>query len=155
MPPPRPGLILAAGPIAFAVALLALVLPRAAAAAPAPPGAAPSERRRWPVGSHELAAPFRYAPRHPFAAAQRRGIDVVAAPGAAVRAACTGRITFAGPVPGGPGEGVTMRCGGLVATHLGLARVAVRRGARGAAGTRLRAARAAGGVRLRARPARP
>jgi hypothetical protein len=134
-------------PIALALALLAFVLPRAAA------GAVPRERWRWPVDSRELAGHFRYAPRHPFAAAQRRGIDLTAAPGGSVRAACSGRVTFAGPVPGGRRLGVTVRCGTLVATHLGLGRVAVRRGARVAAGTRLGAVGPAGRVRLGARRA--
>jgi murein DD-endopeptidase MepM/ murein hydrolase activator NlpD len=145
MPPPRSHLLLALLPIALALALLAFVLPRAAA------GAVPRERWRWPVESRALAGPFRYAPRHPFAAAQRRGVDLTAAPGGAVRAACTGRVTFAGPVPGGRGAGVTVRCGGLVATHLGLGRVVVRRGARVAAGTRLGVVGPAGRVRLGAR----
>src|SRR4051812_41939275 len=145
MPPPRTCLILTAVPIALALALVAFVLPRAAA------GAAPRERWRWPVDSHEVTGRFRYAPRHPFAAAQRRGVDLAAAPGAPVRAACSGRVTFAGPVPGGGGDGVTVRCGALVATHLGLGRVAVRRGARVAAGMRLGAAGPAGRVRLGAR----
>src|SRR3954470_573717 len=139
MPPPRTCVILTAVPIALALALLAFVLPRAAA------GAGPRESWRWPVDSHEVTGRFRYAPRHPFAAAQRRGVDLAAAPGAPVRAACSGRVTFAGPVPGGGGDGVTVRCGALVATHLGLARVAVRRGARVAAGMRLGAGGPGGG----------
>jgi hypothetical protein len=145
MPPPRARLLLAAVPIALALALLAFVLPRAAA------GAVPGDRWRWPVESRELAGRFRYTPRHPFAAAQRRGIDLIAAPGATVRSACGGRVTFAGPVPGGRRFGVTVRCGALVATHLGLGRVAVRRGARVAAGTRLGVVGPAGRVRLGAR----
>jgi murein DD-endopeptidase MepM/ murein hydrolase activator NlpD len=147
MPPPRSHLLLALLPIALALALLAFVLPRAAA------GAVPRERWRWPVESRVLAGPFRYAPRHPFAAAQRRGVDLTAAPGGAVRAACSGRVTFAGPVPGRRGLGVTVRCGRLVATHLGLGRLTVRRGARIAAGTRLGAVGPAGRVRLGARRA--
>jgi murein DD-endopeptidase MepM/ murein hydrolase activator NlpD len=121
------------------------VLPRAAAASPAP------DRWRWPVFPREVLRGFRYAPRHPFAAAQRRGIDLAAAPGAPVRSACGGRVTFAGPVPGGRGLGVTVRCGALVATHLGLGRVAVRRGDRVAAGRRLGVVGPAGRLRLGAR----
>jgi Peptidase family M23 len=135
-------------PIALALALLAVVLPRAVAA-----GGPRSDRWRWPVASHDVAARFAYSPRHPFAAAQRRGIDVAAAPGATVRAPCGGRVSFAGPVPGGRGLGVTVRCGALVATHLGLGRVAVRRGARVAAGSRLGAVGRTGRLRLGARRA--
>jgi murein DD-endopeptidase MepM/ murein hydrolase activator NlpD len=145
MPPPRIRIVLALVPIAVALALLAAVLPRAAAASRAAPP------WRWPVESRALAGRFAYTPRHPFAAAQRRGIDIAAAPGAAVRSACGGRVTFAGSVPGGRGRGVTVRCGALIATHLGLGRVAVRRGARVVPGTRLGAVGPAGRVRLGAR----
>src|SRR3954468_18524918 len=139
MPPPRIRLLVLLVPIGLALALLALLLPRAAA------GAGPvRDRWRWPVPSHSLAGRFAYTPRHPFAAAQRRGIDIVAPRGATVRSACGGRVTFAGRVPGGRGLGVTVRCGGLVATHLGLGSVAVRRGARVAAGTRIGAGGPAG-----------
>jgi len=146
MSPPRPRVVLflVLLPVAVALALLALLLPRAAAAASA-------ERWRWPVDSRTLAGRFAYAPRHPFAAAQRRGIDIAAAPGAAVRSACGGRVTFAGPVPGGRGRGVTVRFGGLVATHLGLGGVVVRRGDRVAPGTRLGSVGTAGRLRLGAR----
>jgi hypothetical protein len=132
-------------PVGLALALLAFALPRAAAGA-----SGVHQRWRWPVDSRTLAGRFAYSPRHPFATAQRRGIDIVAAPGAAVRSACGGRVAFAGPVPGG-GLGVTVRCGALVATHLGLARVAVRRGARVAPGTRLGAVGRGGRLRLGAR----
>ena len=146
MPPPRPSLVVSLAPIALALALLAVVLPRAVAA-----GGPPPDRWRWPVASHDVAGRFAYSPRHPFAAAQRRGIDVASAPGSAVRAPCRGRVSFAGPVPGGRGLGVTVRCGALVATHLGLGRLAVRRGARVAAGSRLGAVGLAGRLRLGAR----
>src|SRR3954451_1223883 len=125
MPPPRSRLLLLVVPVGLALALLALVLPRAAA------GAAPvRERWRWPVESRTLAGRFAYSPRHPFATAQRRGIDIAGSPGAAARSACGGRVTFAGHVPGGRVLGVTVRCGALVATHLGLGRLAVPRGSR-------------------------
>jgi hypothetical protein len=128
-------------PLAFA--LLALLLPRSA-------GAAADDRWRWPLHG-DVVGVFRYAPRHPFAAGARRGIDIAAAPGVAVRSACRGRVTFAGPVPGGRGLGVTVRCGDLVATHLGLGRLAVRRGASVGAGRRLGVVGPAGRLRLGAR----
>src|SRR5689334_23314744 len=120
MPPPRATLALVLVPLGLA--LLALLVPRPPAGA-----AAIRERWRWPVQG-EVVGGFRYAPRHPFAAGGRRGVDIAAAPGAVVRSACAGRVTYAGPVPG-RGLGVTVRCGALVATHLGLGRLAVRRGA--------------------------
>src|SRR5262245_3721245 len=107
MPPPRPRLVLLLVPLALL--LLALLLPRPAAGAD---GGAPRERWRWPLHGDVVGA-FRYAPRHPFAAGARRGIDIAAPPGSTVRAACPGRVTFAGPVPGGRGLGVSVRFGDL------------------------------------------
>jgi len=62
-----------------------------------------------------------------FAAGQHRGVDLAAAPGARVLAACGGRVSFAGRVPGG-GRTVSVRCGPLVSTYQHLGGVAVRRG---------------------------
>jgi hypothetical protein len=62
-------------------------------------------------------------------------------------------VTFAGRVPGGRDLGVTVRCGALVGTHLGLGSIAVRRGTHVAAGTRLGAAGPGGRLRLGARVA--
>ena len=62
-----------------------------------------------------------------FAAGQHRGADLGAPAGARVRAACGGRVSFAGRVPGG-GRTVSVRCGALVATYQHLGRVKVRRG---------------------------
>jgi murein DD-endopeptidase MepM/ murein hydrolase activator NlpD len=146
MPPPRPRLALLLLPVALALALLFVLLPHAAAGA-----SGVHERWRWPVESRTLAGRFAYSPHHPFASAQRRGIDITAPRGAAVRAACGGRVAFAGPVPGGRGLGVTVRCGALVATHLGLGRLIVRRGARVAPGARIGAVGPAGRLRLGAR----
>src|ERR1700755_2096473 len=118
MPPPRATLALVLVPLGLI--LLALLVPRPAAGA-----AAVRERWRWPAHG-EVVGGFRYAPRHPFAAGRGGGGGIAAAPGAVVRSACAGRVTYAGPLPG-RALGVTVRCGGLVATHLGLGRVAVRR----------------------------
>jgi len=111
---------------------------------------------RLPVDDARVAGGFRVTPGAPFAAGQRRGIDVRSRPGAPVRAACSGRVTFAGPLPGRRGRrttGVTVRCGGLVATHLGLAGIAVRRGRAVVVGARLGRVGTAGVVRLGARRA--
>jgi hypothetical protein len=56
----------------------------------------------------------------PFAAGQRRGVDLAAAPGGRVVAPCSGAVAFAGAVPRF-GPGVSLRCGALTATVLGLA----------------------------------
>lgn len=73
---------------------------------------------------------------HPFAAGQHRGVDFAARPGAPVRAACSGTVRFAGAVPR-RGRVVSVACGRLVATHLGLAATTVRRGDRVLSGARI------------------
>jgi hypothetical protein len=128
-------------PLVLAVVLLWLATPPAAAAA----------RWHWPLRG-ELTGRFRVTPASPYAAGQRRGIDIAAAPGTAVGSACSGTVTYAGPVPRA-GLGVTVRCGRLAATHLGLATVAVRAGSRVAPGTRLGAVGQEGRLRLGARVA--
>src|SRR3954451_420690 len=148
MPPPRTRVLLLALAAFSAASLFALLVPR-------PAGAAPSlrdHRWRWAVEGAGVGR-FASARSAPFTAGARRGIDIAAAPGAAVRSACRGRVSFAGGVPGGRGLGVTVRCGALVATHLGLVRLAVRRGVRVGAGTRLGSVGPGGTVRLGARRA--
>lgn len=104
---------------------------------------------RSPVDG-EVAGRFAYSPTRPFAAGARRGADLMAAPGTTVRAACSGRVSFAGRLPSG-GRGVSVRCGGLTATHLGLGAVAVRRGVRIRAGAPVGVAGRGGVIRLGAR----
>ncbi len=136
---------------------------RAHAAGPAGGRAAPPARAqagpptrlradwRWPLHG-PLVGHFRVTPRLRYAGGQRRGIDVAAPPGTAVRAACAGRVTFTGSLPRF-GRAVSMRCGALIATYLRLARVQVARGAIVAPGQPLGTLGAAGVLRLGARRA--
>jgi hypothetical protein len=132
--------------VAVAVAAALAGLPLLGLARPA---AAGSWRR--PVAG-EVVGAFQYSARRPFAAGWRRGIDIAARPGALVHAACGGRVSFAGPLPGeGAGRGVSVHCGALTATHLGLAGLAVRRGAMVAAGAPVGTLGPSGLLRLGAR----
>ena len=131
-------------------AVLAVATAVAAASQSGVP-AARADARPWraPVVG-EVVARFSYSKVQPFAAGQRRGIDLAAPPGSVVGAACAGRVSFAGRLPSGA-RGVSVRCRGLTATHLGLARVTVRRGTTVRAGAALGTVGRAGRVRLGAR----
>ena len=118
----------------LAAAILPLVV--AAVASLAVPSSALAARWLRPVPG-EVARPFDYARATPFAAGAHRGVDLAAAPGSRVRAACAGVVTHAGPVPGGE-RAVSVRCdGSWRATFLPLARVAVAAGAAVRAGAAL------------------
>jgi hypothetical protein len=93
---------------------------------------------------------FAYSPSVPFRAGSRRGVDLAVRPFSSVRAPCSGRVTFAGTIPSRM-VGLSIRCGSFVATELGLASVAVRRGAVVLAGAVVGKAGEAGVVRLGAR----
>ena len=68
-----------------------------------------------------------FDPGRPFEGGRHRGVDLAAAPGTLVRAACTGPVAFAGRIAG---TGiVTVRCGPWRVTHMPLATIAVRGGA--------------------------
>jgi hypothetical protein len=134
-------------PALFAAAVLATVL-----AGAGPPAAMAGERWRRPLPGGAVAARFTFDRAAPYERGRRRGIDLAGRPGAPVLAACGGAVTYAGRVPG-HGRGVTLRCGRLVATELGLGSVAVRRGARVLPGTRVGRLGAGGVLRLGARAA--
>src|SRR5688500_1524012 len=72
----------------------------------------------------------------PFEAGRHRGADLVAAPGSAVRAPCSGPVLVAGRV-GTSGVVVTLRCGRWRVSHMPLAAVTVRAGGRVVRGDRL------------------
>ena len=109
------------GHIVIAVALLVFVVIAVLVAAPA----ANASPWRRPVDGSVLRAFAVGADR--FARGQHRGVDLDAPVGAAVRAACGGRVSFAGRVPGG-GLTLSVRCGGLVATYQHLGDAVPRRG---------------------------
>jgi len=110
--------------IAPAVAVLLLLL--------APAGAAGAWR--WPVEG-EVVRGFAVGSDR-FAPGQHRGINVAAPVGTPVRAACGGRVRFAGPVADN-GRTVSVVCARHVATYLHLESIAVRRGQPVPPGTRL------------------
>jgi hypothetical protein len=95
-----------------------------------PPAAA--EAWTWPVRGPVIAR-FAYARASPFAAGQRRGIDIAAPRGTPVVAACGGRVRFAGTI-GTSGRTVSTACGAYVVSYLHLDGIATRRGARVHAG---------------------
>ena len=111
---------------------------------------APSARAawRWPV--HGSVARSFAITAEPFAAGQHRGVDLRARPGTVVRAACSGRVRFAGRLGRLRGV-VSVRCGRLVATYVELGGVRVRRGGVVVAGAPVGVVSSAAQVHLGAR----
>jgi hypothetical protein len=99
---------------------------------------------RAPVPGRVL-RPFAYSPQAPFARGARRSVELAAARGERVLAPCGGRIAFAARLPRF-GPALSIRCGALVATLLG-----VRATARGIARRGAEVGRATGPLRLGAR----
>lgn len=113
------------------------------------PASARGTAWRWPVAGR-IVGSFSVSPGDPYAAGQRRGIAIAAAPGAPVRAACGGPVAFSGSV-GRAGPTVSVVCGRLRATYQGLAATGVRAGTIVLPGRRLAVLGAAGVLRLGAR----
>jgi peptidase M23-like protein len=118
---------------AAALLFVALLLALTCAAVSAGPAVADA-RWRAPVPGSVVASFSFAAPA--YGAGWHRGVDLAAPPAAPVRAACGGVVAAAGRLPQG-GRFVTLRCGPWRVTHLPLAAVAVRPGARVAAGAPL------------------
>jgi len=131
-------------------AILALFLLPALAAPPAAQGAGPA---RWetPLPGIRVVRGFSFDRRAPYAPGQSRVARLEARPGRVVASPCAGRVLFAGGLPSG--DGVSVRCGRLVATLTGLASVAIARGRGVSAGQPLGRTGAAGRFGLGARVA--
>ena len=109
-----------------------------------------AERHWLPPVSGEPTRLFHLGP-DPFLRGQHRGVDL-AAHREPVRAACAGRVVFAGRVAGA--GTVSVRCGAWRVSYAPLTRVAVREGERIGAGARLGRSAAVGihfGVRREGR----
>jgi hypothetical protein len=113
---------------------------------------APDATAAWhaPV-PRRVVSGFDYRRSAPFERGARRGVRFAAEAGETVRAACPGIVGYAGHSPSG--DVVTIRCGELVATHLGLANTRTRTGDRVGAGEPIGRA-GSQGVGLGARVAR-
>lgn len=85
---------------------------------------------------HAVLRDFHFDTDHPFAAGQHRGIDLAAAVGEAVRAACAGEVTFAGSLFAA-GLAVSIVCGERLTSYLYLDAITVRRGESVAVGERI------------------
>ena len=81
----------------------------------------------WPLDRHQVAVPFHFRAAERFAAGGHRGVLLGASPGSRVRAVCSGIVRFAGSLPR-RGLGITIRCGALNATEIGMSSARVRRG---------------------------
>jgi hypothetical protein len=110
------------------------------------------ERWRRPLLGGAVVGSFTYERSAPYVGGRRRGIDLAGTPGARVVAACTGVVAYVGRVPGW-GRGLSVRCGSLVATELGLSSTTVARGARVVAGMAVGRLASSGRLRLGARHA--
>lgn len=102
----------------------------------ASPVAAEAARWQWPLTQHRVESRFDYQRSDRYRSGAHRTLILSAAAGSGVRAVCSGVVSFAGLLPDGR-RGVTLRCGKLAATELGLLRVEVARGESVVAGQQL------------------
>jgi len=91
------------------------------------PLASEASQWQWPLAQHHLRERFDFDHGDPYRAGARRGVTLSGQSGAKVGAVCSGVVSFAGLLPDGR-RGVTLRCGNLAATELGLAQIGVSRG---------------------------
>lgn len=79
---------------------------------------------QWPLERHRLTQRFDFDRADRFRAGAHRAVTLSGDAGATVRAVCSGVVSFAGRLPDGR-RGVTLRCGKLAATEIGLLRFEV------------------------------
>jgi hypothetical protein len=127
-------LCLVAAVVAFVVAGLLLFAPLLE------PPPAEAAVRHWALPVHGAPTKRFHLGPNPFLRGQHRGVDFAAR--GPVRAACSGRVVFAGRVA--RAGTVSVRCGRWRVSYAPLVRVAVREGERVGAGARL--GRSAGGI---------
>jgi len=125
-----------------ALILIALIaFPSAAAAAP----------WRWPIDRNaRVIGHFRFSRSDPYRAGSLRGVVLRSAAGSTVRAVCSGVVSYSGPVPKRR-RAVTINCGRLAATELGLTSTRVVRGERLVVGQPLGALAAGAPLQIGAR----
>ena len=102
----------------------------------ATPIAAEAARWQWPLEQPRVKSHFDFKRSDRYRGGAHRTLTLSGASGARVRAVCSGVVSFAGLLPDGR-RGVTLRCGKLAATEIGLLRPEVTRGEPVVAGQRL------------------
>ncbi len=107
--------LLAALLAALLVALLVTPAPAAAAA------------WHWPLDSRQIAERFSFDQGDRYRRGAHRGVTLRGAGGSEVKAVCSGIVSFSGRLPDRR-HAVTLQCGRLAATEIGLSATTVRRG---------------------------
>ncbi len=113
---------------ALLTALLAVLL-----VTPAPAAAA---AWRWPLDTRQIAERFSFDQGDRYRRGAHRGVTLRGAGGSEVKAVCSGTVSFSGRLPDRR-RAVTLQCGRLAATEIGLSVATVRSGQRLLAGQSL------------------